>query len=116
MRQSQVRQLQNESKLIEMVRQSQGDLLGVAPFLATLEKAHTEAMSSRSQRESLAAATREATRRLGKDLAAAGDAAIALRSFIKSVLGFRSPRLGLYGIKVRKRGRRTRPPVSGRPG
>jgi hypothetical protein len=103
MRNRQIDQIHGGARLLEMVRENEGELPGVAPFLAPLEKFHAQVVSSRDQREKLAAASREATKQLNENLAAANEAAIALRSYIKGVLGIRSPKLTRYGMKPRRR-------------
>ena len=104
--QSQDDQIHRGRKLLQAVRENERELPGVAPFCAALEKVYEQAVSAKNRREALVAASQEATRQLNQDLAVTRDAAIALRSFIKSVLGCRNPKLGHYGIKpIRKRGR-----------
>lgn len=103
MRNRQIDQIHVEARLLEMVRETEGELPGVASFLAPLEKLHAQAVSSRDQREKLAASAREATKQLHENLAAANDAAIALRSYIKGVLGFRNPKLARYRMKPRRK-------------
>lgn len=113
MRDTQDRQLQKGHKLLEAVRESESGIPGVAPFRKALEKAHNRALSARGQRESLAAASKEATRQLNEDLAATNDAASALRSYIRGVLGPRNPSLATYGIKPLKRRRVGKPRCEG---
>lgn len=110
MRPTQRDQIQGGARLLETVRENKGELPGVAPFLAALETCHAQAVSAHDRREKLVAAAREATKQLNEDLTAAREASIALRSFIKSVLGFRNPKLTHYGIKPRRR--RSRPKKS----
>jgi hypothetical protein len=106
MRQSQDQQIRGGARLLETVRENEGELPGVAPFLASLEKVHAQAVSAHDRRKKIVAAAREATKQSNEDLAAAREAAIALRCFIKGVLGFRNPKLTHYGIRPRrKRGR-----------
>jgi hypothetical protein len=113
MRQSQDQEIHGGARLLEAVRETEGELPGVAPILAALETFHAQAVSAHGRREKLVAAAREATKQLNENLAAANDAAIALRSYIKGVLGFRNPRLTHYGIKPRrKRGRSPKHPTS----
>jgi hypothetical protein len=102
--QSQDDQIHRGNELLQAVRENKRELPGVAPFCEALEKVYEQAVSSKNRREALMVASQEATRHLNQDLVAAQDAAIALRSFIKSVLGCRNPKLGHYGIKpIRKR-------------
>jgi hypothetical protein len=103
MKYSQDRQLHNGRTLFEKVRETEAEIPGVAPYRKVLEKAHTQAVSAKSQRKALDAASREATRQLNEDLAAFKDAASALRSYIRGVLGPRNPKLGSYGIKPLRR-------------
>ena len=106
-------QIHGGARLLEMVREDEGDLPDIASVLAPLEKFHAQAVSARARRDELAAATREATRQLNENLAAANEAAMALRNYIKGVLGARNPKLVRYGIKpLRKRGRYKKPPAS----
>lgn len=112
MRQSQDQQIRGGAKLLETVRENEGELPGVGPFLASLEKVHAQAVSSRDRREKLVAAAREATKQSNEDLAEAREAAIALRCYLKGVLGFRNPKLTHYGIRpMRKRGRSKKHPT-----
>ena len=92
---------------VRNVRKHKRSLAGVDPFLGTLEKAYQGAVANRSQCDALRAASQEATQELQVSLAECRDAAIRLRSFIKSKLGIHSAQLVAYGIKpIRKRGRR----------
>ena len=100
---SQDHKLQEGRKLLEKVREIEAEIPEVASFRQVLEKAHTQAVSAKSKRETLAAATQEATKQLNEDLAAVADASSALRSYLRGVLGPRNPKLGIYGIKPLKR-------------
>lgn len=103
-------QIHGGAKLLETVRANESELPGVAPLLASLEKFHAAAVSSYDRREKLVVASQEATMQLNADLAEVLEAGIALRSYIKGVLGFRNPKLACYGIKPsRKRGRLKKP-------
>jgi hypothetical protein len=100
------KQLQGWDTLLEEVRENQADLPGAAPFLRALERANDQAVSLRIRRDRLLASSRDATRELDQAFTAGREAASALRSFVKSVLGFRNEKLLGYGIKpVRRRGR-----------
>jgi hypothetical protein len=103
MRNSQDSHLQDGRTLLEKVRETEAEIPGVAPYRKVLEKTHTQAVSAKSQREALAAAAQEITKQLHEDLAAFKDAASALRSYIRGVLGPRNPKLGSYGIKPLRR-------------
>jgi hypothetical protein len=93
--------------MVRNVRKNKGGLAGVEPFLGALEKAYHGAVANRSQSEGLRAASQEATQQLQASLTEARDAAIRLRSFIKSKLGIHSAQLVAFGIKpIRKRGSR----------
>lgn len=105
MKNSQDSQLQDGHKLLEKVRETESQIPGVTPFRKVLEKAHARAVSAKSQREALVAASQEATRQLIEDLAAIKDASSALRSYIRGVLGPRNPKLGSYGVRPLKRRR-----------
>ena len=99
------KQLQGWDMLLEEARENRAGLPGVAPFLRALESTNDQAVSLLIRRERLVAASREATRELDQAFAAGREAASALRSFVKSVLGFRNEKLLGYGIKpVRRRG------------
>jgi hypothetical protein len=106
-RSSQDGYLINWDTTAQMVRKNKASLPGVEPHLAALEKAHDEVVTSLRQRDALLEATQAMTRQLQVALAEGCDAAVRLRSFIKSVLGIHSEQLVAYGIKpIRKRGRR----------
>ena len=79
---------------------------------------HAQAVSAHDQREKLTAAAREVTKQLNDNLAAANEAAIALRSYIKGVLGIRNSKLTRYGMKPRHKRNcpRKHLATSGRPG
>ncbi len=88
--------------LMRAVRKFQAELRGVAPFRDAFEKAYSQALVNRRRRDVARAAAREATRELQESMDTAFDATVALRSFIKGVLGFRSDKLREFGMKPRK--------------
>jgi hypothetical protein len=93
--------LQGWGRLIRAVRKHQAELDGIAPFRDALERAYTQALFNRRRRDVTRAAAREAVRELQKSLDTAYDASVSVRSFIKSVLGFRSEKLREFGITPR---------------
>jgi hypothetical protein len=108
-RDSQIGMLAEWSELLKEVRANEADLAGVARYRDALEKTYAEAQDTKSRRDALQASTMDATRRLNKAFAEGRDASIALRSFIRGVLGIRAEKLRRYGIKpLRKRARRSR--------
>lgn len=107
-RDSQSGMLAEWSALLKEVRANEAELAGVARYRDALEKTYAEAQATKGQRDALHTSTMDATRRLSKAFAEGRDASIALRSFIRSVLGVRAEKLRRYGIKpLRKRARRT---------
>ena len=101
------------SALLKEVRENEAELGGVARHREALEKACTEARNTKSQRDALQASVMEATRRLNKTMGEGRDAAIALRFFLRGVLGIRAEKLRRYGIKpLRKRSRRMTKPAA----
>ena len=103
---------QNWNVLLKEVRENEAELPGVAPYLAALEQANDQAESFQIRRDRLVEASKEATQQLNESCDAGLEAAVALRSFIKSVLGFRNEKLLTYGIKpVRSRRRARKAPV-----
>ena len=99
--------LDNWDTTLRMVRKNKACLPGVEPHLAALETAHHEVATSLRQRDALQEASQTTTQQLQIALAEGRDAAVRLRSFIKSMLGIHSEQLAAYGIKpIRKRGRK----------
>jgi hypothetical protein len=92
-------QLQRWERLIKAVRQYEANLPGIKPFRDALERAYTQAIFNRRRKDVARAAAKEATRQLQASLAEAYDAESAVRSFLKSLLGFRSTALFRFGIK-----------------
>ncbi len=106
-------QIQDWEKLLQAVRCSEAELAGLAPFREAFERAYALAVSTRARRDALRIATMEATRQINAEFAACREAASALRSYVKSVLGFRSEALLLYGVRpIRKRRPAARSPGS----
>jgi len=102
---SQNDQVFDGSLLLRAVQDSEADLPGVCRYLSTLEQANSRLLVTRGHKESLVAATHEATRQLRADLKTHREAVCAMRNFIMSVLGRRSEKLVRYGIRpVRRRG------------
>jgi hypothetical protein len=101
--------LQHWEGLIKAVRRHEANLPGIKPFRDALERAYTQALFNRRKKEVARAAAREATRQLRESLTEAFGAAVALRSFIKSVLGFRADALFQFGIKPRRKRSRAKP-------
>lgn len=99
MRRTQNNQIQGWSELLTTVREDEAELAGAAPLIAALEDSHTQAVSLRRRRCELVRSAQEATRRLNVSFATGRDAAAALRSYIRAVLGPRSEKLRRYGIK-----------------
>ena len=96
---SQDNQVQRWSDLLQATREAKAELRGVGPFVASLEESHGQAVSLRSRRDALVASAMELTAQMNEELAAGRDAARALRSYIKAVLGPRSEKLLRFGIK-----------------
>jgi hypothetical protein len=109
---SQAGQFREWEALLREVRNTEAELPGAAQFVATLERAHAEAVFWRVVRDGLLRAARSSTQELNETCATGRDAAIALRSFVKSVLGYRNEKLVRYGVKPqRKRAVRKKIPV-----
>jgi hypothetical protein len=106
MRHTQDDQVQAWSELLTTAREDGSELAGAAPLIEALEDFHIQAVSLRSRRDALAASAQAATRQVNAAFAAGRDAAIALRSYIRAVLGPRSEKLLRYGIKPIRRRRR----------
>ena len=108
MKHTQDDQIQDWSELLTTVREEEAELAGAGPLITALEGTHAQAVSLRSRRDALAASAQEATGQVKTAFAEGRDAAIALRSYIRGVLGPRSEKLLRYGIKpIRKRRRVT---------
>jgi hypothetical protein len=101
---------QEWEKMIEAARADEAELAGIAPFRAALEHSHSQAVACRCLRDTLNASAEDATRRLQEHLMEGRDTASRLRSFVKSMFGRRSEKLGRYGIGIRPRRRLRRPP------
>jgi hypothetical protein len=91
--------------LLDAVRETEHDLVGVAPFRDTLADAHTRALLLKDARETQKVAAREASRSHREAMTAGRDAAVALRGYVQSVLGMRNEKLLRYGIQPRGRRR-----------
>lgn len=89
--------------LLEVVRETEQDLTGVAPFRDTLADAHTRVLMLKTARDAQNAAAAESRRQYREALRAGQDAAVALRGFVQSVLGLRNEKLRCYGIQPRGR-------------
>jgi hypothetical protein len=102
---SMAERLRDWDVLLKAVEESAAELPGHERYKAHLQQALEEAVSSRSRRDALLSSVREATFQTNEAVEACAEAASALRSFIKSVHGFRSEKLSRYGIRpFRKRG------------
>ena len=106
MRRTQDDQVQDWSELLTTAREDEAELAGAAPLIAALEDTYTQAVSLRGRRDALGASAQETTRQMKEAFAAGRDAAIALRSYIRAVLGPRSEKLLRYGIKPLRQRRR----------
>ncbi len=102
-------ELRDRAHLLKVVRETEAELPGVEPFLTELEGAHAQAVVSVSRRRALAATAQEATLQSNKDLTASREAAMALRHYIRGVLGLRAEKLRLYGIKPLRQRAKKRP-------
>jgi len=107
--------LQQFERLIKAVRQHEADLPGIKPFRDAMERAYTQAIFNRRRKEVARAAAKEATRQCHESLCEAFDAAVALRGFIKSVVGFRSKALFQFGMKPRGKYNRAKPAIGFKP-
>lgn len=105
--------LREWEKLLKAARDSASELPGSASYRAVLERALERAVSSRKQREAFRRSAQKATSQMEKDFRACHDAASALRSFVKSVLGRYSEKLLRYGVRPlrRRRGAARKIPV-----
>ena len=90
--------IQEWDNLMKAARASESELRGVEPFVEALEDGHDAAVSLRCRRDALLASAMELTAEMNAAFAVSRDAAIALRSYIKGVLGPRSERLKEFGI------------------
>lgn len=94
--------LQQWDRLLKAVRKHEAKLGAIAPFRDALEMAYSKAVFNHRRRQVARAAAMEATRELRESLETAFDASVSLRSFIKSVLGFRAEVLREFGMTPRK--------------
>lgn len=85
--------------LLQSVRETEGDLAGVAPFREALARSKAQVRTFRSLRDTLKVSTGDASHRLRSALGTGEDAAVSLRSFIRGALGPRSEKLHRYGMK-----------------
>jgi hypothetical protein len=100
--------------LLEAVKETESDLPGVARFRDTLTAANTRALALKAVRTTLEASAREVRQRHREALVAGEDAAVALRSFVRSTLGHRNEKLLAYGmLPLGGSCRRRRKPVVG---
>jgi hypothetical protein len=108
-------QLCEWDKLLRAVKSGKAELPGVAPFEADLDRTLSEAVRAQKRKAALLANARKATKQVNTSFRACHHASIALRNFIKSVLGFKSERLIRYGIRpVRhRRSQLAKAPVGG---
>jgi hypothetical protein len=84
--------------LLESVRDHECELAGVAPFRDHLADAHARALALKAVRTVLETSTRQARQNQREALAAGKDAALALRGYIKSILGTRNEKLLDYNM------------------
>jgi hypothetical protein len=107
---SQDNQIQDWRDLLRAAQESECEMRGVEPFVEALEESSDEAMSLRCRRDALLVSAEELTAEMNAAFAMTHDAAMALRSYVKGVLGLRSERLVRFGIKPlrRRRGRACR--------
>lgn len=68
-----------------------------------------DALSARSTRDGLRAATQKATRRLNEALTASEEAGMRLRSYVRGMLGPRNEQLTCFGVAPLKKRRPPRP-------
>jgi hypothetical protein len=87
--------------LLQAVRETESDLKGVVPFREALAAAQERAHAVHSLRETLKTTIADAGERLQEVLAVGEDAAVALRGFIRSMLGMSNEKLLRYGIQPR---------------
>lgn len=88
-------------KLLKAVQENEAELAGIEPFRSALARAYAQAMTFRDVRDSLVAAAADAAQRLNEAVATGYDAALSLRSFIRSVYGPQAEKLIEYGIRPR---------------
>jgi hypothetical protein len=97
-------QVEDWSGLLMNAREDEAELGCAAPLIEALETIQTQAVGLRRRRDALVASAQETTRQVNEAFAAGRDADIALRSYIRAVLGPRSEKLLRYGIKpIRRR-------------
>jgi hypothetical protein len=94
--------------LLESVRDHEDELAGVALFRDRLANAHARAVTFQAVRTTLEGSARDARQNELAALSAGKDAAIALRGYIKSVLGTRNEKLLDYHMLPLGRPSRTR--------
>lgn len=87
--------------LLQAVKETEGDLKGVVPFREALAEARERAHAANSLKETLKATGADAVERLREVLTVGEDAAVALRNFIRGVLGMSNEKLRRYGIQPR---------------
>lgn len=92
-------QLEDLGQLLKEARAQEGKIPGLKFYREILSKAYRSALSARSKRDTLSAATREATRDLNNSVITAQDAARRLRSYLRGALGPRADQLTSFGIK-----------------
>ena len=96
---SQDEQVRDWKELLQAAQAAEDQIRGVGPFLEDLEERHDEAVSLRCRRDALLASAMELTAEMNVAFAVTQDAARALRSYIRGVLGPRSEKLERFGIK-----------------
>lgn len=91
--------LQDWEKLLGAVQETECELGGVAPFRDALAAARNQALAYKALRDSLEATTDDVSQGLRTRMAAGDSAFVALRGYIRSVLGNRTGKLRRYGMK-----------------
>jgi hypothetical protein len=91
--------LDDWGKLLAAVQENEADLAGVGPFLDAMAKARTRTLALRMRRDTAFVAAIDLARQAREALAAGREAAATLRGFIRCVLGRRTEKLRLYGLK-----------------
>lgn len=89
--------------LLQTVKETEGELKGVVPFRHALSEALERARAVKSVKDNLRTSGADADARLKELLGVGEDAAVALRNFIRGVLGMRNEKLLRYGIQPRGR-------------
>jgi len=101
--------------LAAAARETEPELPVLGPFIVALDEHLGDLREVKGRQQMHEARRREATQDLHRELTAAQDAAIQLRSLVRAELGPRDPRLARFGVAILRKPRPRKPADGGTP-